>query len=118
MKMGLVSEFDAAHHLPGYDGKCSRVHGHTYAVEVILEGSVDESSGFLMDFYDLKEILRSVLKELDHRDLNELFPRPTAETIVEYIKTSLKQSLQGKQVKLASVKLWEGTNKWVMVDGV
>jgi len=116
MKMGLTLEFDAAHRLPNYDGKCARVHGHTYDVEVVLEGPVDEGSGFLMDFYDLKQILKSVLEELDHRDLNEILPNPTAERIAEHIKTGLESCLLETPASLVSVKLWEGKNKWVMIE--
>jgi 6-pyruvoyltetrahydropterin/6-carboxytetrahydropterin synthase len=114
MRMGLSLEFDAAHRLPGYDGKCARVHGHTYEVEVVVEGPVDEKTGFLMDFYDLKESLRSVLVELDHRDLNEILDNPTAECIAERIRAGLEEQLLGSNAALVSVKLWEGKGKWVM----
>jgi 6-pyruvoyltetrahydropterin/6-carboxytetrahydropterin synthase len=116
MKMGLTLEFDAAHRLPNYDGKCARVHGHTYDVEVVLEGPVDDKSGFLMDFYDLKQILKSVLEELDHCDLNEILPNPTAERIAEHIKAGLESCLLETPASLVSVKLWEGKNKWVMIE--
>jgi len=115
MRMGLSLEFDAAHRLPNYDGKCARVHGHTYEVEVVLEGPVDEESGFLMDFYDLKVVMNSVLSELDHRDLNEILDNPTAERIAEHIKTGLERRLLETPASLVSVKLWEGKNKWVMI---
>ena len=116
MKIGMVTEFDAAHRLPGYDGKCSRIHGHTYTVEVVLDGPVDEKTGFVMDFYDLKRILKSSLDGLDHRDLNEILPNPTAETIVAHIKDLLERNLRDEETRLVSVKLWEGKNKWVMLD--
>ena len=54
MKLGLVTEFDAAHSLPGYQGKCANLHGHTYQVEIVVEGDVGDD-GFVMDFYQLKE---------------------------------------------------------------
>ena len=114
MRMGLSLEFDAAHRLPGYDGKCARVHGHTYEVEVVVEGPVDEKTGFLMDFYDLKEALRSVLEELDHRDLNEILDNPTAECIADHIRAGLEAVLLATPAALVSVKLWEGKGKWVM----
>lgn len=116
MKMGLSLEFDAAHRLPDYNGKCARIHGHTYDVEVVLEGPVDEKNGFLMDFYDLKRILKSVLSELDHRDLNEILTNPTAERIAEHIKASLERRLIETPTTLVSVRLWEGNNKWVMTE--
>ena len=60
MKLGMVTEFDAAHSLPGYQGKCANLHGHTYQVEIVVEGDVGED-GFVMDFYQLKKILAEAL---------------------------------------------------------
>jgi 6-pyruvoyltetrahydropterin/6-carboxytetrahydropterin synthase len=116
VKLGIVSEFDAAHRLPGYNGKCSRIHGHTYKVEVVLEGPVNENSGFVIDFFELKSILSSALEKLDHGDLNQVLPNPTAEMIAEYISSGIKARLGGLPIRLISTKLWEGKNKWVMVE--
>lgn len=115
MKLGLAMEFDAAHHLPGYDGKCSRVHGHTYTVEVVIEGPIGDD-GFVIDFYDLKKIVSRVLEDLDHNDLNSIMQNPTAEMIASDIYQRLKTDLEKTAVSLLSVKLWEGKNKWVMLD--
>ncbi len=115
MKLGLVSEFDAAHSLPGYKGKCANLHGHTYKVEVVVEGPVGDN-GFVMDFYDLKKVLAKSLEDLDHRCLNDLLKNPTAETIAQEICRRLRQALKGTQIGLVSLKLWEGHNKWVMMD--
>jgi 6-pyruvoyltetrahydropterin/6-carboxytetrahydropterin synthase len=115
MKIGLVKDFDAAHHLPGYDGKCAQIHGHTYTVEAIIDGPVG-SDGFVMDFYKLKEKVSIALKNLDHRDLNEIIPNPTAEKIAGWIHHRLKNELDGSNVSLVSIKLWEGKNKWVMIE--
>lgn len=115
MKIGIVSHFDAAHRLPGYDGKCARVHGHTYSVEVVVNGPVGED-GFVMDFYHLKEALNAVLEQFDHRDLNEILPNPTAEAIVVHMRRLLEERLDASTVCLVSIKLWEGENKWVMTD--
>lgn len=115
MKLGLAMEFDAAHHLPGYDGKCSRVHGHTYTVEVVIEGPIGDD-GFVIDFYDLKKIVSRVLEDLDHNDLNSIMQNPTAEMIASDIYQRLKTDLEKTAVSLFSVKLWEGKNKWVMLD--
>jgi 6-pyruvoyltetrahydropterin/6-carboxytetrahydropterin synthase len=115
MKIGLSMEFDAAHHLPGYNGKCSRVHGHTYTTEVIIEGPVGDD-GFVMDFYSLKKLVSSALEDLDHSDLNEIISSPTAERIAEWIFKRVKRDLDSTNVELVSVKLWEGKNKWVMIE--
>ncbi len=115
MMLGLISEFDAAHSLPGYQGKCANLHGHTYKVEVVVEGPVGDN-GFVMDFYDLKKILASALADLDHRCLNDLMKNPTAELIAEHICRSLKKELEATKISLVSLKLWEGRNKWVMIE--
>ncbi|MDD4093038.1 MAG: 6-carboxytetrahydropterin synthase QueD [Methanothrix sp.] len=115
MKLGVVTEFDAAHLLPGYQGKCARLHGHTYQVEIVVEGEVGKD-GFVMDFYQLKRIIAEAMQELDHSYLNDILPNPTAETIARWISDHLAQDLDGTAVRLVSLKLWEGKNKWVMID--
>ncbi len=115
MKLGLITEFDAAHSLPGYLGKCANLHGHTYQVEVVAEGEVGED-GFVMDFYELKKIIAGALEDLDHSYLNDVLPNPTAETIAQWISDRLKRDMMGTSVRLLSLKLWEGKNKWVMID--
>jgi len=69
-----------------------------------------------MDFYQLKRILGSALKDVDHSNLNDLLPNPTAELIAEWLCERLKEELKGTRVQLVSLKLWEGRNKWVMVE--
>jgi 6-pyruvoyltetrahydropterin/6-carboxytetrahydropterin synthase len=115
MKLGMITEFDAAHSLPGYQGKCARLHGHTYQVEMVVEGDVGEN-GFVIDFYQLKNILVAVLQDLDHNCLNDILPNPTAETIAQWISERLKKDMETTSVRLFSLKLWEGKNKWVMIE--
>ena len=69
-----------------------------------------------MDFYSLKKSVSSALEDLDHRDLNEIVSNPTAEHIAGWIFQRLKTDLDGTPVNLVSVKLWEGKNKWVMIE--
>ncbi|MDD1722504.1 MAG: 6-pyruvoyl tetrahydrobiopterin synthase [Methanosaeta sp. ASP1-1] len=115
MKLGVITEFDAAHSLPGYQGKCAHMHGHTYQVEIVVEGEVGEN-GFVMDFYQLKKITSGALQDLDHSCLNQILPNPTAESIAQWIADRLARDLEGSAVRLSSLKLWEGKNKWVMID--
>ena len=49
-------EFDAAHYLPEYNGKCERLHGHTYKLVVKVEGTPDKE-GMVIDFIRLKNIV-------------------------------------------------------------
>ncbi|MCK4491544.1 MAG: 6-carboxytetrahydropterin synthase QueD [Candidatus Altiarchaeales archaeon] len=102
--------FDAAHLLPGYRGRCERLHGHTYKLEVVVEGKVGEG-GMVMDFNHLKEVVEdSIIRKLDHENLNEILENPTAENIVQWIINELKN-----KIPVYSVKLWEGNGKWVEV---
>lgn len=111
MKIGREFYFDAAHFLSDYKGKCEQLHGHTYKLEVIVEGSIG-NDGMLMDFNELKEIVNSnILERLDHKDLNEIFDVPTAENIASWIFDELKT-----RMPIHSVKLWEGHSKWVLVE--
>jgi len=108
MKVGRTFHFDASHFIPEHKGACKQLHGHTYTLEVVIESSV-KKDGMVVDFAILKQIVEEhVLAKLDHSSLNDLFENPTAETIVEWIA----QQLKGK-LPLHSIKLWEGTGKWV-----
>lgn len=115
MKLGLEAEFDAAHRLPSHPGKCSRVHGHTYRVEVVLEGEVGPD-GMVMDFFDVKGILNDSLKDMDHYYLNDVLANPTAENMAAIIANRIRERIDGSNVSLVHVKLWEGRGKWVMID--
>lgn len=62
--------FDSAHFLHGYVGKCANIHGHRWTVEVSVSGKEPEQNGekrgMLIDFGDLKKILRSLADSFDH----------------------------------------------------
>jgi 6-pyruvoyltetrahydropterin/6-carboxytetrahydropterin synthase len=60
-------KFSACHFLPGH-ARCGRLHGHTYAVHIRLEGKKGEA-GYIADFHDIKELFREIIEELDHRVL-------------------------------------------------
>ena len=58
MKLGVTEYVDSAHFLPGHP-KCGPLHGHTYKVEIVIEGKT--TNGMVIDFADLKRSLREVL---------------------------------------------------------
>ena len=64
--------FSSGHYLRNYKGKCERPHGHNYRVRVTLSGEQLDQAGLLLDFKDLKEVLRPVINYLDHQMMNEL----------------------------------------------
>jgi 6-pyruvoyltetrahydropterin/6-carboxytetrahydropterin synthase len=102
--------FDAAHFIPKYKGKCEQLHGHTYKLEIVIEGDV-KKDGMIVDFAKMKDVVEAaVLEKLDHQALNELFENPTAEHILNWIAGQLKGKLP-----LSSIRLWEGQGKWVEI---
>ncbi|RLG17037.1 6-carboxytetrahydropterin synthase QueD [Nanoarchaeota archaeon] len=70
-------KFEAAHFLPGYNGKCGSVHGHSYLLEVGVKGEVNDETGMVMDFSRLKEVVsQEIIDVLDHSFLNVLKSKP------------------------------------------
>ena len=111
-ELTISDEFEAAHRLPDYDGKCCRLHGHNWRIEVVVRGNQLDSSGMLLDFKVLKRHVAEVIATLDHYYLNETpafaVMAPTAENIARYIHDTL--SAQGDfadHVKIYAVKVWE-----------
>jgi 6-pyruvoyltetrahydropterin/6-carboxytetrahydropterin synthase len=86
--------FEAAHLLPNLpEGhKCRRLHGHSFRVEVTVKGPVDPSTGWVMDFGELKQKFRPLVEQLDHRYLNEIegLENSTSENIARWIWERLK----------------------------
>lgn len=110
MRLCREFHFDAAHYIPNYKGKCEKLHGHTYRLDVVIEDSV-KKDGMVVDFVKVKEIVEeSVIEKLDHQSLNTLFENPTAEHIIHWIADQLKGKLP-----LYSLRLWEGQGKWVEI---
>lgn len=82
--------FDSAHFLTNYYGKCERMHGHTYRMQVTIEGKV-QSNGLAIDFVVFKRIVKKhVLDKLDHYLLNDIIENPSAERITVWIWDQLK----------------------------
>src|SRR5689334_12439095 len=76
-------DFDAAHWLPNVpDGhKCKRMHGHTYRVELVFWGELDER-GFILDYAEIDALWAPIHEALDHRLLNDIVPNPTTENLL------------------------------------
>lgn len=89
--------FEAAHHLPNTpEGhKCKRLHGHSFRVGIYVSGDVDDVTGWVMDFADVKAAFNPILKRLDHYYLNEIpgLENPTSENIARWIWGELKPVL-------------------------
>ena len=88
-------EFDAAHYLPSYNGKCEHLHGHTYKLVVKVDGRPD-MEGMVLDFTLLKKIV-----------LNDVIPNPSAENIAIWVWNQLAKPLYGENRRLCEVEVWE-----------
>lgn len=106
----VKDHFDAAHALHGYPGECAGLHGHTWDVEVTVEGEALDGIGIVYDFKRLKEDLASALERYDHRMLNEVPPfdglNPTAENLARVVFEELGASV-GAEVRVTEVVVWE-----------
>src|SRR3990167_9010653 len=94
MLVGKKFTFDASHKLPKHEGKCSRLHGHTYTLWIYLIGNPISKTGMVMDYYKISEIVKSkIIDQLDHNYLNDTIEDPTAERICFWIWNNLIQDL-------------------------
>jgi 6-pyruvoyltetrahydropterin/6-carboxytetrahydropterin synthase len=89
--------FEAAHYLPrAPEGhKCRRLHGHSFRVEVMVEGPVDPETGWFLDYGVIREQVEPIRARLDHYCLNEIegLENPTSEHLARWIWERLKPSL-------------------------
>jgi 6-pyruvoyltetrahydropterin/6-carboxytetrahydropterin synthase len=104
-------EFDSAHHLPHYDGRCKNPHGHRWRLEVTVWGLMQNEGpkqGMIVDFVDLKKVVNEkVIDVLDHNDINGLIPNPTAENMIQWIAYQLNDLGSSPIVSCCQLRLWE-----------
>ena len=94
--------FDAAHNLPRYNGKCERLHGHTFRIRITVDAPLDTWSGMAFDFHDLKRVIQTrIVDVLDHSYMNEVIPNPSAEYLAIWIWGRLED------LPLHDIKVWE-----------
>lgn len=129
--------FDASHYLINYnwdieqnikafhacsiykdpDGVLLEPHGHTYHIEVTVKGTIDPDTGFVIDFKELKRILKEgIIARMDHRLINniEYFAKskksPTVENMLHYVWGEICDQINALRPKLAwleSIRIWE-----------
>ncbi len=108
-KLKVKDHIAASHILVGYEGPCSKLHGHTWQVEATVGGNQLDQVGLLADFKTLKGKLKDVLMPLDHAHLNDLPAfagvNPSTEHLAKYIYTQLAPAVA--PLELESVQVWE-----------
>jgi len=106
--------FAAGHYLRNYRGKCENPHGHNYKVRVTLCGEELDRAGLLLDFKDLRDVMRDTVDRLDHQMINELEPftvlNPSAENLAKYFYDQTQMKLRATtngRVRVKDVTVWE-----------
>jgi 6-pyruvoyltetrahydropterin/6-carboxytetrahydropterin synthase len=103
--------FEAAHQLPWHGGKCRNLHGHSYRLEVTVEGPIGDH-GIVVDFATIKEAVeRDVIAAYDHQYLNDLFDNPTAELIA----AEIWKRVEGADLAVSRIRLWETPDSYVEI---
>jgi 6-pyruvoyltetrahydropterin/6-carboxytetrahydropterin synthase len=105
-------DFAASHFLREYHGKCERLHGHNYKVQVHVSADELDSEGMVVDFVQLKALMHELIHErFDHRHINEIPPfdvlNPTSEHLARYIAEEIAARLDDGRVRVSEVHIWE-----------
>ncbi|MGN2246665.1 6-carboxytetrahydropterin synthase QueD [Frateuria sp. GZRR35] len=97
MHIHKVFQIEAAHRLPNVPPghKCARLHGHSFRIEIHVEGELDPAMGWVMDFADVKAAFAPLFEQLDHHYLNEIegLENPTSEMLARWIFRRLEPRL-------------------------
>jgi 6-pyruvoyltetrahydropterin/6-carboxytetrahydropterin synthase len=117
--VSVQAHYDSAHYLRNYHGKCERMHGHRYVVELALTTSELDEAGISFDFVDVKKHLRDLAERLDHENLNELEPfttlEPSAENQARYFFDEMKRRLPPRMSEaVLYVKVWETPTQFAL----
>ena len=99
MRIVKSINFDAAHYLdvPDSERPYARMHGHSFSLDVEIEGVPDQNTGWVEDFGEVSSALNELREMLDHRLLNEIegLKRPTLENICLWTAAKLKPRFPG-----------------------
>jgi len=113
-EMTVEESFAAGHYLRNYRGKCEKPHGHNYKVRITLQGGQLDNAGLLLDFKDLRDMVRQTVDRIDHRMINDLEPftslNPSAENLARYFYEQANaqvRALTDGRVAVKEVTVWE-----------
>ena len=117
-ELEISREFSAAHQLRGYNGDCSKLHGHNYRIGAILRAKELDEIGIAVDFKKLKAALDEIILEFDHTNLSEnpsfAEVNPTSEMIAMVIYKKLKAKINDGNVSLFGINVYESCSSSAM----
>ena len=110
-RVDIERAFSAAHCLKGYQGNCSELHGHNWAVQAVVAAKELDEIGIAVDFRKLKSELDRILDQFDHKNLSDLqwFNKlnPTSEVIARIVFEQLSSALNDERVTVEKVRICE-----------
>jgi 6-pyruvoyltetrahydropterin/6-carboxytetrahydropterin synthase len=111
---------EAAHSLPNHAGKCARLHGHSYRVEVEAAGEVKPATGasdegMVLDFAELGDAWAGLHARLDHQFLNDVLPPEAGPTTAENLAAWMLGELRRQVPEVCAVRVYETAKSWAEV---
>lgn len=110
-ELSIETGFASAHQLRGYKGKCEKLHGHNWKVQISVTAERLNEIDIAIDFHELKKIANEVISPLDHAFLNDIFPftekNPSSENVAKWIYESMKKKINDDNVRVSAVTVWE-----------
>lgn len=108
----VEDHFSSAHQLRGYKGKCENLHGHNWKVLLTVKGEILNEIGLLIDFHDLRKMLKETLALIDHCNINETVhfksTNPSSEELAKFIYLQMESQLEKeKTVSVKTVTVFE-----------
>jgi 6-pyruvoyltetrahydropterin/6-carboxytetrahydropterin synthase len=117
----IKRSFSAAHSLKEIGGKCEKLHGHNFTVEVSVATERLNSEGLVVDFRVLKDWTDQTIKEFDHKYLNEISifhgSNPSSENIANYIFTQITRKAATTGLRVSRITVWESESAKVTYTG-
>ncbi|MBI3964111.1 MAG: 6-carboxytetrahydropterin synthase [Chloroflexi bacterium] len=119
-EIGVVAHFEAAHRLRGNFGPATRLHGHTYRVEVGVRGDALRDDGTLCDLGRLQDAAQAATSVLHYRDLDEVPElagrNTTAEVVARFLADRIAARLEGERLRSLAVRVWESPHAYAAYE--
>ena len=116
-EVSVRHDFDAAHYLRGYEGKCENVHGHRFEVAANIRAAAVDDVGMAYDFSKLRHQLAGIVDRFDHKCLNDVPPfdrtNPSSENIAATVCSELQALLKDTKATVHSIQVWESPHSAV-----
>ena len=115
-EIGIITQFEAAHRLVGDFGPATRMHGHTYRLEVIVRGARLQADGTLFDIAQLQYAVNGLVKQLHYQNLDDveglIGTNTTAENVAGFVWEQVAPALRNRSLDTLLVRVWENPHAY------